>query len=61
MKIYLIYAIKYLKKNDLSKIKDLFDEKIITLTNCYPEIIEDDIELKKILEELSNKKNNANI
>ena len=43
-----------LEKNDLSKIKDLFDEKIITLTKCYPEIIEDDIELKKIWGELSN-------
>jgi hypothetical protein len=45
---------KILEKDDLSKIKDLFDEKIINLTKCYPEIIEDDIELKKILGELSN-------
>ena len=49
-----------LEKNDLSKIKQLFKEKIITLENCYPEIIEDDLEMKKILEEFS-KKNNVNI
>ena len=49
-----------LEKNDLSQIKKLFKEKIITLENCYPEIIEDDLEMKKILEEFS-KKNNVNI
>ena len=49
-----------LEKNDLSKIKQLFKDKIITFENCYPEIIEDDLEMKKILEEFS-KKNNVNI
>ena len=27
---------KILEKNDLAKIKDLFEKKIITLTKCYP-------------------------
>ena len=51
---------KILPKNYLTKIKTLFDEKIITFSNCYSEKIEEDIELKKILIDLSNI-NNINI
>ena len=45
-----------LTQNDLKKIKKLFDEKIISVKKCYPELIEEDIELKKILNELISDK-----
>ena len=43
-----------IKKNDLDKIRALFDEKIINFVNCYHEIIDEDFELKKLLMELQN-------
>ena len=43
---------KILKQNDLKKIKKLFEEKIVYTRILYPELIEEVMELKKILNEL---------
>ena len=44
---------KSIKKNDLQLIKKLFDENLLSLKVCYPEIIDEDESLFKILSELS--------